>query len=33
VNQILPPLIIQKEEALEVIDRLDAMLSWVEGKL
>jgi len=33
VNQILPPLIIQKEEALEVIDRLDAMLSWLEGKL
>ena len=33
VNQILPPLIIQKEEALEVIDRLDAMLYWVEGKL
>jgi acetylornithine/succinyldiaminopimelate/putrescine aminotransferase len=33
VNQILPPLIIQKEEALEVIDRLDAMLTWVEGKL
>jgi acetylornithine/succinyldiaminopimelate/putrescine aminotransferase len=33
VNQILPPLIIQKEEALEVVDRLDAMLTWVEGKL
>ena len=33
VSQILPPLIIQKEEALEVIQCLDTMLGWVEGKL
>ena len=33
VSQILPPLIIQKEEALQVIDSLDAMLTRVEGML
>jgi acetylornithine/succinyldiaminopimelate/putrescine aminotransferase len=33
VSQILPPLIIRKEEALQVIDSLDAMLTLVEGKL
>lgn len=32
VSQILPPLIIKKEEAEEVIDRLDKMLSWVEQR-
>jgi len=33
VSQILPPLIIDEAGAREVIERLDAMLSWVEGKL
>ncbi|MDD5447561.1 MAG: aspartate aminotransferase family protein [Actinomycetota bacterium] len=33
ISQILPPLIIKKEEALEVIERLDSMLSWVEKNL
>lgn len=32
VSQILPPLIIKKEEAEDVIDRLDKMLSWVEQR-
>ncbi len=30
VSQIIPPLIIQEKEALEVLERLDAMMSWVE---
>jgi acetylornithine/succinyldiaminopimelate/putrescine aminotransferase len=30
VSQIIPPLIIQEDESLEVLKRLDAMLSWVE---
>lgn len=33
VSQILPPLIISEEEARQVLDSLDAMLAWVEGKL
>lgn len=33
VSQILPPLIIEREQAEEVLERLDAMLSWVEDKL
>jgi len=33
VSQILPPLIITESEASEVLERLDAMLGWVEGKL
>lgn len=33
VSQIIPALIIQKSEALEVLERLDAMLAWVEGTL
>ncbi len=32
VSQILPPLIIRKDEAEEVIERLDKMLSWVEQR-
>jgi putrescine aminotransferase len=33
VSQIIPALIIQENEALEVLERLDAMLSWVEKTL
>lgn len=33
VSQIIPPLVIEREQALEVIDSLDAMLTWLEGKL
>lgn len=33
VSQILPPLIIEREQATDVLERLDAMLSWVEGNL
>lgn len=33
VSQIIPPLIIQEDEARDVLERLDAMLSWVEGTL
>lgn len=33
VSQILPPLIISEDEARQVLDSLDAMLAWVEGKL
>ena len=33
VSQIIPPLIIRKSEAIEVLERLDAMLTWVEGTL
>jgi acetylornithine/succinyldiaminopimelate/putrescine aminotransferase len=33
VSQILPPLIITESEAAEVLERLDAMLGWVEEKL
>lgn len=32
VSQILPPLIIKKDEAEEVIDRLAQMLTWVEQR-
>lgn len=32
VSQILPPLIIRKDEAGEVIERMDKMLSWVEQR-
>jgi len=31
VNQLLPPLTIQKEEAQEVFEALDGMLGWVEN--
>lgn len=33
VSQIIPPLIIEEDQTLEVLERLDAMLSWVEEKL
>ncbi len=33
VSQVIPPLIIQEDQAREVLERLDAMLSWVEGTL
>ena len=30
VSQIMPPLIIEKTEALQVLERLDAMLAWLD---
>ncbi len=33
VSQLLPPLIIQEEEAQQVLEALDRMLSWLEGML
>jgi acetylornithine/succinyldiaminopimelate/putrescine aminotransferase len=33
VSQIIPALIIQESETLEVLERLDAMLGWVEETL
>ncbi|MFA5785990.1 MAG: aminotransferase class III-fold pyridoxal phosphate-dependent enzyme [Actinomycetota bacterium] len=33
VSQIIPPLIISEEESRQVLDSLDAMLSWVETKM
>jgi 4-aminobutyrate aminotransferase-like enzyme len=31
VNQLLPPLTIQENEAQQVIETLDRMLAWLEG--
>ncbi|MGE5141432.1 MAG: hypothetical protein ACM3JD_18335, partial [Rudaea sp.] len=31
VNQLLPPLTIQKDEVAQTIEILDRMLAWVEG--
>jgi putrescine aminotransferase len=33
VSQIIPPLIITEPEAAQVLESLDAMLTWVEGRL
>ena len=33
VSQIIPPLVISRPEAEQVLESLDAMLSWVESKL
>jgi acetylornithine/succinyldiaminopimelate/putrescine aminotransferase len=33
VSQILPPLIIERDQAEDVLERLDSMLSWVEKNL
>jgi acetylornithine/succinyldiaminopimelate/putrescine aminotransferase len=33
VSQIIPALIINESEALEVLERLDSMLTWVEGTM
>jgi acetylornithine/succinyldiaminopimelate/putrescine aminotransferase len=33
VSQIIPPLIVTYDEALEILERLDVMLTWVEEHL
>jgi acetylornithine/succinyldiaminopimelate/putrescine aminotransferase len=33
VNQLLPPLTIQEEEAALVLEALDGMLSWLETRV
>jgi acetylornithine/succinyldiaminopimelate/putrescine aminotransferase len=32
VNRLLPPLIIQPEEARQVLERLDRMLGWLQNR-